>query len=72
MRIGYARVSAGDQTLDLQADALTSIGCDKVITDVLSGAKAERPGLEDAIDYYGKEIRWWSGGSIAWGDRSGT
>src|SRR4051794_38726481 len=51
MLIGYARVSTGDQTLDLQTDALNAAGCDRVFTDILSGVKAERPGLAEAIDY---------------------
>jgi len=51
MLIGYARVSTGDQTLDLQTDALTSTGCDQIFTDMTSGAKAHRPGLDEAIKY---------------------
>lgn len=49
MLIGYARVSTQDQTLDLQTDALTRAGCEKIFTDTTSGAKAERPGLQDAM-----------------------
>jgi DNA invertase Pin-like site-specific DNA recombinase len=51
MLIGYARVSTQDQTLDLQTDALTRAGCEKIITDTSSGAKAERPGLQDAMNH---------------------
>lgn len=51
MLIGYARVSTQEQTLDLQRDALTKAGCDKIFTDTLSGAVAERPGLHDALQY---------------------
>ena len=51
MNIGYARVSTSDQTLDLQKDALENIGCTKIFTDTASGAKAERKGLEEAIDF---------------------
>ena len=29
MKIGYARVSTGDQNLDLQIDALNKIECDE-------------------------------------------
>ena len=51
MLIGYARVSTDDQNLDLQKDALTTAGCDRILEDRLSGAKAERPGLKAALDY---------------------
>jgi DNA invertase Pin-like site-specific DNA recombinase len=51
MLIGYARVSTQDQTLDLQTDALAQAGCDKLFTDTTSGAKSERPGLQDAMDH---------------------
>jgi DNA invertase Pin-like site-specific DNA recombinase len=49
MLIGYARVSTQDQTLDLQTDALNRAGCEKIFTDTTSGAKAERPGLQEAM-----------------------
>src|SRR5512135_476075 len=51
MFVGYARVSTQDQTLNLQKDALEKIGCTKIFTDMASGAKAERKGLEDALSY---------------------
>ena len=51
MHIGYARVSTGEQNLDLQTDALEAEGCEKIYTDTLSGATAEREGLQDAMDY---------------------
>src|SRR5712692_3579249 len=51
MLIGYARVSTQDQTLDLQTDALTQAGCEKIFTDTMSGAKSERPGLQDAMNH---------------------
>ncbi len=51
MLIGYARVSTSDQTLNLQNDALEKIGCTKIFTDVISGAKEERKGLQEAIAY---------------------
>lgn len=53
MNVGYARVSTGDQNLDLQRDALTAAGCDesKIFTDRLSGSKDDRPGLAQALEY---------------------
>jgi len=51
MLIGYARVSTQDQTLNLQKDALEKIGCSKIFTDTASGAKAERTGLNEALEY---------------------
>src|SRR5205085_853922 len=51
---GYARVSTNEQTLDLQKDALEKIGCVKIYSDVVSGAKAEREGLAEALDYVQK------------------
>lgn len=49
MLIGYARVSTADQNLDLQKDALNAAGCERILTDTASGAKTERPGLNDAL-----------------------
>jgi len=51
MLIGYARVSTQDQNLDLQLDALDRAGCEKVFTDTASGAKAARPGLDQALSF---------------------
>ncbi len=48
MLVGYARVSTPSQSLDLQIKALKEAGCDKIFTDVVSGAKTARPGLKDA------------------------
>ena len=50
MLIGYARVSTGDQSLDLQRDALAAAGCEKVYEDVCSGRDTDRPGLARALD----------------------
>jgi DNA invertase Pin-like site-specific DNA recombinase len=54
MLIGYARVSTHEQTLNLQQDALEKAGCSKLFTDTASGAKAERIGLEEALNYVRK------------------
>ena len=50
-RIGYARVSTAEQNLLLQHDALAGVGCETVFEDHTSGAKAERPGLAQALAY---------------------
>lgn len=49
MLIGYARVSTLDQNLDLQSDALNGAGCDEIFSDVASGARDKRPGLDQAL-----------------------
>jgi DNA invertase Pin-like site-specific DNA recombinase len=51
MKIGYARISTADQNLDLQADALKTFGCEKIFQDIASGAKDERKGLADAVEF---------------------
>ena len=51
MLIGYARVSTADQKLDLQNDALTKAGCERIFTDTAGGASAERAGLEQALAF---------------------
>jgi DNA invertase Pin-like site-specific DNA recombinase len=48
--IGYARVSTDDQNLDLQRDALQKAGCERIYEDKLTGAKAERPGLQRTLE----------------------
>ncbi len=49
MVIGYARVSTADQNLDLQSDAFTKAGCEKIFSDIVSGSKSEREGLTKAL-----------------------
>ncbi len=51
MKIGYARISTVDQNLELQTDALEKTGCEKIFTDQASGAKDDRQGLIDAIEF---------------------
>lgn len=51
MFIGYARVSTADQRLDLQIDALTKAGCERIFTDHASGGRGDRVGLADALSH---------------------
>ena len=49
MKIGYARVSTKNQSFDVQIDALKKAGCKKTYRDVASGARSERPAMNDMI-----------------------
>jgi DNA invertase Pin-like site-specific DNA recombinase len=53
--LGYARVSTGHQSLDAQADALTSAGVDpyRIYSDKLTGTstREQRTGLAAVLDY---------------------
>ena len=46
MLIGYARVSTHDQNLDLQKDALSNVGCEKIIEDTVCGKATDRDGIK--------------------------
>ena len=49
MKIGYARVSTEDQSLDLQSDALRKAGCERIFQEKKSGADSRRPALHAAL-----------------------
>jgi DNA invertase Pin-like site-specific DNA recombinase len=51
MKVGYARVSKGEQILDLQLDAFKLAGCGRVFTDHLTGVREDRPGLLEALEF---------------------
>lgn len=51
MKVGYCRISTHDQHLAMQQDALRKAGCEEIYSDIASGAKSERPGLEQAISF---------------------
>ena len=48
--LGYARVSTSDQDLTMQKNALEKAGCKTIYTDVASGVRANRPGLEACLN----------------------
>jgi DNA invertase Pin-like site-specific DNA recombinase len=48
--LGYARVSTIDQQPQLQVDALHRAGCYRVFTETASGARSDRPVLEQLLD----------------------
>lgn len=51
--VGYARVSTGEQELQLQLDALRKAGVGKndIFTDKISGSKSTRPGLDECLKH---------------------
>ena len=49
--IEYARVYTAEQDTALQTDALSKAGCERIFTDTMSGATAERPGLSSAMGF---------------------
>jgi DNA invertase Pin-like site-specific DNA recombinase len=51
MRIGYARVSTGEQKLDLQLKALREAGCERIFTDEQKSAIGPRPELRACLDF---------------------
>ena len=53
MKLGYARVSTDDQTLDLQRERLRQADCIKLFEEKASGAKRNRPELQQLL----REVR---------------
>jgi DNA invertase Pin-like site-specific DNA recombinase len=51
MLVGYARVSTQDQSPQLQLDALGGAGCERIFSEHVSGARADRPELKAALDF---------------------
>jgi DNA invertase Pin-like site-specific DNA recombinase len=50
MRVGYARVSARDQKLEIQSQALEKYGCEEIFKEKVSGANKDRPELQRALE----------------------
>jgi DNA invertase Pin-like site-specific DNA recombinase len=53
-RIGYARVSTGQQTNDPQLDRLNQAGCERIFTDVITGKLASRPEWDKCREFLRK------------------
>lgn len=49
MKVGYARVSTEDQSLDAQRDQLRADGCTRVFEEKITGRKDRRPALDQAL-----------------------
>lgn len=55
MRVGYARVSTREQSLDAQAEALKAAGCEQLFHEKQSGKDAKtRPQLKAALQFVRK------------------
>lgn len=50
MLFGYARVSKNEQNLDLQMDALSNYGVNKIYTEKISGRSSSKPELEKLLE----------------------
>jgi DNA invertase Pin-like site-specific DNA recombinase len=48
--LGYARVSTTDQQPQLQVDVMERAGRYRVFTETASGARSDRPVLEQVVD----------------------
>jgi len=61
MKIGYARISTKEQSLDMQVAELKKAGCDHVYTDTAAGSRINRPGLDEMLRYLrtGDEVVVW-------------
>jgi DNA invertase Pin-like site-specific DNA recombinase len=50
MKLGYARVSTDEQTLDHQRERLREAGCERLFEEKISGARRDRPQLARLLD----------------------
>ncbi len=54
MIVGYARVSTKDQSLEAQIELLKKANCEKIYSDVASGVREDRSGLNEMLQYLRK------------------
>ncbi|AQX01468.1 recombinase family protein [Elizabethkingia anophelis] len=54
MVVGYARVSTSEQNIDTQEDLLRDNGCERIFSDVASGVRENRSGLNEMLSYLRK------------------
>lgn len=50
MKIGYARVSTQEQSLDRQVDELRKAGCERIYSEKCTGRTKHRPELDRMVD----------------------
>ena len=52
MLVGYARVSSAGQSLEVQLEALSAAGCEKVMAEKRSGSSTDgRDALKEALEF---------------------
>lgn len=51
MKIGYARVSTGHQNIEMQIVDLKKEGCERIFQETASGARQERPQLQEMLKF---------------------
>ncbi|MCL1673009.1 recombinase family protein [Elizabethkingia ursingii] len=54
MVVGYARVSTSEQNLITQEDLLRDNGCERIFSDIASGVRENRSGLNEMLSYLRK------------------
>ena len=51
MTIGYARVSTSEQNIQTQITLLQEQGCEQIYTDIASGVREDRKGLNEMLAF---------------------
>ena len=50
IKVGYARISTREQNLNMQVIALEEAGCERIYEEITSGAKSDRPILNNLLN----------------------